>query len=140
MNAFIAFLQALPTEFSYSDTQVFLLIALAVVDVFLVFFTTRDILLRSASLWFQLFSILLVALLPAVGFFLYLLIRPARTTKQRQMEAMLLELLARTGPNSTSGSPAKTAAPEKPRKKERLIATAVKKNDDADVADETVTE
>lgn len=69
------------------------LLTLGVVSAFLVFYTTRDSLLRSRSFLFQCFSILLVAALPIVGFFLYLLIRPARTRKERDMEAMLREIL-----------------------------------------------
>lgn len=64
-----------------------------VVVVFLVFYTTRDILLRTNSFWYTLFCILLVATLPVVGFFIYLLIRPARTTKEREVEGMLKEVV-----------------------------------------------
>lgn len=67
------------------------------VMVFLVFFATRDILLRTKSFWYMLLSILLVAGLPVLGFLLYLLVRPARTLKEREMEQMLLEL---TGKNT----------------------------------------
>jgi len=37
--------------------------------------------------------IILVAVLPVVGFFLYLLIRPARTIKERDLEEMLRSLV-----------------------------------------------
>jgi uncharacterized integral membrane protein len=57
--------------------------------IFLVFFTTRDILLRTHSFWYTLFSILLVALVPVAGFLLYFLIRPPRTLKEREMEEMV---------------------------------------------------
>lgn len=67
-----------------------LLLGLAVI--FLVFFTTRDILLRTHSFLYMFFSILLVAALPVAGFLLYLLIRPPRTLKEREMEDMLREL------------------------------------------------
>lgn len=65
-----------------------------VIAVFLVFYTTRDILLRSNSFLYMFISILLVAALPVVGFFLYLLIRPSRTIKDRQFHAMLEEFIA----------------------------------------------
>jgi len=52
------------------------LILLALIAVYLVCFTTRDILLRTDSFLYQLLCVLLVALLPILGFFLYLLIRP----------------------------------------------------------------
>ncbi len=63
--------------------------------VFLVLFTTRDILLRTHSFLLQTFCILLVALLPIVGFFTYLLIRPPRTIAERAMHRDILALLSR---------------------------------------------
>ena len=54
--------------------------------IFLVFWTTRDIVRRSRSLFVQLSCILLVAALPIVGFFLYLLLRPRRTIEEKEME------------------------------------------------------
>lgn len=62
--------------------------------VYLVFFATRDILGRTNSLFFQLASILLVAALPLVGFFLYLLVRPATTLKEKDLEQKLDDVLA----------------------------------------------
>lgn len=62
---------------------------IGVIVIFLVFFTTRDILLRTHSFWYMFISILLVALLPVVGFFFYILIRPARTIKERDMEELV---------------------------------------------------
>lgn len=69
------------------------LLGIAIVAIYLVFYTTRDILLRTRSFWYQLVCILLVALLPVLGFFLYLLIRPASTVRQREMEALLKKVL-----------------------------------------------
>lgn len=66
--------------------------------VFLVFYTTRDILLRSQSFWYMFSSIILVAALPIVGFFLYLLIRPARTIKERELEEKITKLLEKEAP------------------------------------------
>jgi len=74
--------------------QIWLLTA-GVVLIFLLFYATRDILLRSRSFWYQLFSILLVAALPGVGFLLYMLIRPSRTLKERAMESLLRELVSK---------------------------------------------
>lgn len=68
-----------------------LLLAGAIV-IFLVFYVTRDILLRTHSFWYMAFSIILTALLPVVGFLLYLLIRPARTIREREQEALLRAL------------------------------------------------
>ena len=68
------------------------LLAGAVVDMYLVFFATRDILLRTRSFFYQLVCILLVAVLPVVGFFLYLLIRPATTVRDREMEKLLRKI------------------------------------------------
>ncbi|MFA7681451.1 MAG: hypothetical protein WCX61_00295 [Candidatus Peribacteraceae bacterium] len=66
---------------------------LGMIAVFLVFFTARDIILRTNSFLLMFFCILLVALLPVVGFLLYLLLRPARTIKEREMASMVRELL-----------------------------------------------
>jgi len=66
---------------------------LAVTLVFLVFWSTRDILQRTRSLFYQLICILIVAVLPIVGFFIYLLIRPARTLAERETHAALQEVV-----------------------------------------------
>jgi len=71
------------------------IIAGASILLFLLLFTLRDILLRTRSFWFQAFCVLLTGALPIVGFLIYLLIRPARTVKEREMEALLLDLLGR---------------------------------------------
>lgn len=71
------------------------MLLLGSVVIFLVFYTTRDILLRTHSFFYMFFSIVLVAALPVLGFFLYLLIRPARTIKQRETEKMLKQILGR---------------------------------------------
>lgn len=71
----------------------FALLGAAIVTVYLVFFTMRDILARTRSFIYQIVCILLVALLPVLGFFLYLLIRPASTVREREMERMLKIIL-----------------------------------------------
>jgi len=73
--------------------------------VFLVFFTTRDILLRTNSFLYMFLSIVLVAALPIVGFFLYLLIRPASTLRERELRRLLEQLLKqqRGGPENKKG-------------------------------------
>lgn len=71
------------------------ILAVASLLVFLVLFATRDILLRSRSLLAQLASIVLVALLPGIGFLLYLLVRPSRTLAERRIERDLDELILR---------------------------------------------
>lgn len=82
--------------------------ALGCIAVYLLFYTVRDILLRTRSLIYQLVCIALVAALPIGGFFLYLLIRPARTVKERHMERMLKEVLSgeRTIKHALAGAPA----------------------------------
>lgn len=70
------------------------LLAVVVVVLFLLFYTLRDIVLRTRSFTYQCFCILLVALLPVLGFLLYLLVRPARTIKERETEHMLRRLTA----------------------------------------------
>lgn len=75
------------------------LLGTAGVAIYLVFFATRDILLRTRSFVYQLACILLVAVLPVVGFFLYLLIRPATTIRERDMEKMLKKILKKENPS-----------------------------------------
>ena len=69
------------------------LLGTAGVAIYLVFYATRDILLRTRSFFYQLGCILLVAIVPIAGFFLYLLIRPATTVREREMEKMLKKIL-----------------------------------------------
>lgn len=95
----------IPSSFSLAPvTQFFLdnpglraaqlgLIVFGIIVLFLLFYALRDILLRTHSFWYQFLCIVIVTLFPIVGFLVYLLIRPARTVKQREMEAMLLMLL-----------------------------------------------
>ena len=64
----------------------------ALLLVYLVFYATRDILQRSNSLLVQTFCIVMVALLPVVGFFLYLLVRPSETLQQRETATKIAEL------------------------------------------------
>lgn len=66
---------------------------LALILIYLLLFTLRDILLRTRSFWYQFFCVLLVGCLPVLGFFLYLLIRPARTVKERHTDFMLSQLM-----------------------------------------------
>lgn len=63
---------------------------------FLLLFTLRDVLLRSRSFWFQAFCVLLTGALPIAGFLVYLLIRPARTVKERELEDMVRDLAGRS--------------------------------------------
>ena len=68
------------------------LLLLGILIVFLLLFATRDIILRTRSFVYQILSILLVAVLPGIGFLLYLLLRPARTIKEREMEARIKQI------------------------------------------------
>ena len=60
--------------------------------VFLLLFTARDIILRTRSFLLQFFCIVLVAVLPGIGFLIYLLIRPSRTLKERELHAEVLRI------------------------------------------------
>ncbi len=64
-------------------------LSVAAVLIFLLFWTLKDAILRSKSFWFQLLSIALVTLLPLFGWLAYLLIRPAQTLKEKEMERLL---------------------------------------------------
>ena len=68
-------------------------LAFGLLDMFLILFATRDVLLRSRSFFFQAFAILITAVLPFFGFFLYVLIRPSQTIRQRETDAMLRALM-----------------------------------------------
>ncbi len=91
MDMFSQFFSATP---SVAMMQ-FGLAGAAAILVFLVLFATRDVLLRSDSFAYQLVCIVLVAALPVLGFLLYLLIRPARTRKQRQVDRDVQIILER---------------------------------------------
>lgn len=88
------FFLSLLTENPAIRTVQLSLLGLAVVSLYLVFYATRDILLRTKSFFYQLACIFLVALLPVAGFLLYLLIRPATTTRERELESLLHAMLA----------------------------------------------
>ncbi len=69
------------------------IIFLVLFDVYLVFFVMRDVLLRTESFAIQVMSVLLAGVLPVIGFLAYLLLRPSRTLKEREMEELLHQLL-----------------------------------------------
>lgn len=77
------------------------LLGLAIVAIYLVFYATRDILLRTRSFVYQICCILLVAVLPILGFFLYLLVRPASTLRERELEKMLKKVLKKDSPSQS---------------------------------------
>ena len=62
--------------------------------VFLIFWATRDILRRTRSTTLQVLNILMVALLPVVGFGLYLIVRPSRTIEEKEMAGNVQEILS----------------------------------------------
>lgn len=85
LDAFLGVFSADPAMHAFQLS----VLGLGVASVYLLFYVTRDVLIRSSSIPFQLSSIFLVALLPVAGFFLYLLFRPARTVAEREMAEML---------------------------------------------------
>lgn len=107
LDPWISFLAADPVLRSLQMAM----IALGIVAVFLVFYTTRDILLRTNSFPYMLLCILIVAVLPGVGFLFYLLIRPPRTVKERELEKLLRSMLADVSARKQQGKkPAKADA------------------------------
>ncbi len=110
MNQWLTLLSTDPTLFTYQ----WILVGIAASAVFLVFFTARDITLRSRSFFMQLFCIALVAVLPVVGFFVYLLLRPPRTIKDRDTERLLEKLIALQAENLSIISFEHTQAPVAP--------------------------
>lgn len=125
---------------AFNDNPVILslqagIVVAGVMTVYLLAYTVRDIILRSRSVVYQLACILLVAALPIVGFFLYLLIRPARTVQQRQMEKMLKEILSGEKKivntfvqQSEHGFTAKKVAEHADKKKGNLLHSLGKKS------------
>ncbi len=89
MNAFQVLLSDSPL---IRLIQVGLVLAV-LLDVYLVFFVVRDVLLRTQNLFVQILCILLPAAFPVIGFLAYLLVRPSRTLKEREMEELLHRLL-----------------------------------------------
>lgn len=70
------------------------LLSVAAILLFLLLFTLRDILGRTHSLAYQILCIVIVALLPGIGFLLYLLIRPRMTLWERAIAEDMQEVLA----------------------------------------------
>ncbi len=129
MDSFLTFLQSLPSLASTNTNVSPVLLGLIVLDVYLIFYVTRDALLRIRPFFPQLLCILLVAALPGVGFLLYILVRPARLIKERELEEMLLELLDRTEtipPGDEEPEPETAPPPSKQQRptEGRLIAAA----------------
>lgn len=56
---------------------------------FLLFWTLKDIMLRSRSFWVQCGSLLLVTAIPFYGFLAYLLLRPAQTLKEKELQHLV---------------------------------------------------
>ncbi|MBI3336521.1 hypothetical protein HYZ98_03070 [Candidatus Peregrinibacteria bacterium] len=69
------------------------LLLIGLVDVFLLFWTLRDALMRSQSLLFQMCALVMVFALPFAGFLLYLLIRPSSTLRERSIVQMVEQVL-----------------------------------------------
>ena len=105
------------TAFFSANPSVLLMQSLMIIAasfvVFLVLFATRDILVRSSSFLLQIFCILLVAVLPVIGFLLYLLIRPSRTIADKKLSKQIEALLERTPP--LQKKPAMTDGAKKPK-------------------------
>jgi len=81
--------------------------------IFLVFFATRDILLRTNSFIYMFVCIVLVAAFPVVGFLFYLLIRPARTLKERELYDMVRKISSQKKAVNRSGTKKRLAAKKK---------------------------
>lgn len=125
MEAFLLYLQSLAQPwliFLAEDPALRILqsgmLLLGLIVIFLVFFTTRDILLRTHSFFYMFISIVLVAGLPVIGFLLYLLIRPSRTIKERELEEMVMEILVDHRSSSRRQPSEKKAGVKKSKKKD----------------------
>lgn len=88
-------IQPLLTIFSVDPAVRMMQLALlvcAVLVVFFVFYVLRDVVLRTDSFLAQLLAIIIVAFLPGIGFLLYILLRPSRTLRERQLETLVREI------------------------------------------------
>ncbi len=88
MSSFSDFLPLLSQYFSTNPSVLLMQIAtilVAAIVIFLVLFGAKDILSRTDSFLAQIFCVLLIALLPLIGFFLYLLLRPSTRTIERKI-------------------------------------------------------
>ena len=94
MQTVSAFFSSNPSVFAVQSAMM----AAAAGVVFLVLFATRDIMLRTHSFVYQVFCILIVAVLPVLGFLLYILIRPSRTLTERRLERKMDAVLQRLQP------------------------------------------
>lgn len=123
---FTSFLPAAVRVMFSSDPTVFALQVGAVIAsaavIYTVLFVTRDVIIRSRSIVFQVFSILLTAALPLAGFLLYFLMRPSTTNAERALQKDVTEMLVRLREHDRKDLPK-----VEPEKKER-IAKFVKKS------------
>ncbi len=71
------------------------LICLTGVHIYVIFYVLRDVLLRCRSVTLQLVYLVLVAVLPGLGFLLYILVRPAQTHYERRLLSLLEHSLLR---------------------------------------------
>jgi hypothetical protein len=120
-SSLLPFVQNASTFFA--DTPAVLCAQLGMISfgallVFLVLLTTRDVLLRIDSFFYQLLCVFLVAALPIVGFLLYLLFRPSRTLAFQHLESKIDRLLAKMSPEEKHESkPKHTTPPLKKKEK-----------------------
>ncbi len=85
----------------------------------IVLFTTRDVMLRIDSFFYQLLCVFLVASLPLVGFLLYVLFRPSRTLAFQRMEAKIDLLLEKLSHDEKHHDVKVKSTPSSPKKKEK---------------------
>lgn len=74
-----------------------ILVYLAAFWIALIIWVTRDIIHRTNSILFQIFSITLNIFLPVFGLIIYLIIRPSKTLWERYYEEVELRALAEEG-------------------------------------------
>jgi hypothetical protein len=106
MNTLLAFVDpSVVTRLSALLTvQSIALLGIAFVLIFLIFYTTKDIITRTSSFVFMLLSLLIVTALPVIGFMIYLLIRPTHTRMQRVAFAQIAALTAQKSTATPSTS------------------------------------
>jgi len=101
---------------SFKTIKLIFVIYIGLLWLSVIIWVTRDAIQRSDSLIFQVIAIMLNIVFPILGIFLYLIIRPGKTTTERYYEDLEHRLILESiGENETED---KTKEQKKPRKKE----------------------
>ncbi len=106
---------------SFKGLQLALIVYVGLLWLSVIIWVTRDSINRSESILFQAFSIIINISFPILGIFLYLIIRPGKTTTERYYEDLEHKLIL----EKIEKKPARTSTSrEKPKTEDRKIKKA----------------